>query len=140
MCVCILEVVRDLQVVSRLPSFFFFFFSHLFFFSTLLTPLLLFFSLSQSYFPAFFFFSSSLLLLLLLLQFFYLCFYLYMARLSHSKSSASSASPHSVVGMHYKVGRKIGEGSFGIIYEGLFILFLSFCCCCCCCCCCSFLS
>ncbi|KAI9495352.1 kinase-like domain-containing protein [Zychaea mexicana] len=41
-----------------------------------------------------------------------------MARLSHSKSSSSSASPSNVVGMHYKVGRKIGEGSFGIIYEG----------------------
>ena len=24
-----------------------------------------------------------------------------------------------VVGVHYKVGRKIGEGSFGVIYEGL---------------------
>ncbi|KAI9274740.1 kinase-like domain-containing protein [Phascolomyces articulosus] len=41
-----------------------------------------------------------------------------MARLSHNKSSSSSASPSNVVGMHYKVGRKIGEGSFGIIYEG----------------------
>ncbi|KAG2220197.1 hypothetical protein INT45_005370, partial [Circinella minor] len=41
-----------------------------------------------------------------------------MARLSHSKSSSSSASSHNVVGMHYKVGHKIGEGSFGIIYEG----------------------
>jgi len=34
-----------------------------------------------------------------------------------------SSSPN-VVGVHYKVGRKIGEGSFGIIYEGkkLFVL------------------
>jgi casein kinase 1 len=24
----------------------------------------------------------------------------------------------SVVGVHYRVGRKIGEGSFGVIYEG----------------------
>ena len=28
-----------------------------------------------------------------------------------------SSSPN-VVGVHYKVGKKIGEGSFGIIYEG----------------------
>ncbi|KAJ8660860.1 hypothetical protein O0I10_003504 [Lichtheimia ornata] len=33
-------------------------------------------------------------------------------------SSSSLASPSSIVGVHYKVGRKIGEGSFGIIYEG----------------------
>jgi hypothetical protein len=26
-----------------------------------------------------------------------------------------------VVGVHYKIGRKIGEGSFGIIYEGLYL-------------------
>lgn len=35
-------------------------------------------------------------------------------------SSSSLASPSSIVGVHYKVGRKIGEGSFGIIYEGMF--------------------
>lgn len=37
-------------------------------------------------------------------------------------SSAAAASPgnsHNVVGVHYKVGKKIGEGSFGIIYEGM---------------------
>lgn len=48
-------------------------------------------------------------------------------------SSAAAASPgnsHNVVGVHYKVGKKIGEGSFGIIYEGmtniafLFLFFL----------------
>jgi hypothetical protein len=32
----------------------------------------------------------------------------------------TSSSPN-VVGMHYKVGKKIGEGSFGIIYEGIVI-------------------
>ena len=32
-----------------------------------------------------------------------------------------SASPN-VVGVHYRVGRKIGEGSFGVIYEGLNLL------------------
>jgi casein kinase 1 len=29
-----------------------------------------------------------------------------------------SSSSTNVVGVHYKVGRKLGEGSFGIIYEG----------------------
>lgn len=43
-------------------------------------------------------------------------------------SSAAAASPgnsHNVVGVHYKVGKKIGEGSFGIIYEGSILLFFS---------------
>ncbi|KAJ3045023.1 casein kinase I [Rhizophlyctis rosea] len=43
----------------------------------------------------------------------------------HSSGSQSrlhhSTSPN-VVGVHYKVGRKIGEGSFGIIYEGVNLL------------------
>lgn len=26
----------------------------------------------------------------------------------------------SVVGVHYRVGRKIGEGSFGVIFEGVY--------------------
>jgi hypothetical protein len=34
------------------------------------------------------------------------------------KSSGSNNS--NVIGVHYKIGRKIGEGSFGIIYEGSF--------------------
>ncbi|CAO3666979.1 unnamed protein product [Rhizopus stolonifer] len=34
-------------------------------------------------------------------------------------NSSSSVSSSNVVGVHYKVGRKIGEGSFGIIYEGI---------------------
>lgn len=33
---------------------------------------------------------------------------------------SSSSSSTNVVGVHYKVGRKLGEGSFGIIYEGNF--------------------
>lgn len=37
---------------------------------------------------------------------------------SHSSTAASSFSSHNVVGVHYRVGKKIGEGSFGIIYEG----------------------
>ena len=31
---------------------------------------------------------------------------------THSQSSAN------VVGVHYRVGKKIGEGSFGVIFEG----------------------
>ncbi|KAG1050352.1 hypothetical protein G6F46_006694 [Rhizopus delemar] len=40
-------------------------------------------------------------------------------------SQSSTANPgqsHNVVGVHYKVGKKIGEGSFGIIYEGTNLL------------------
>lgn len=33
---------------------------------------------------------------------------------------ASSSS--NVVGVHYKVGKKIGEGSFGVIFEGTNLL------------------
>jgi hypothetical protein len=37
----------------------------------------------------------------------------------HQPSSSSAAgATHNVVGVHYRVGKKIGEGSFGIIYEG----------------------
>ncbi|KAJ1518033.1 casein kinase I [Coelomomyces lativittatus] len=32
-----------------------------------------------------------------------------------------STSPN-VVGVHFKVGKKIGEGSFGVIYEGINLL------------------
>ena len=39
------------------------------------------------------------------------------AAASPSKGTSSSAN-NNVVGVHYKIGRKIGEGSFGIIYEG----------------------
>ena len=37
------------------------------------------------------------------------------------RSSAAVTSSSNVVGVHYRVGRKIGEGSFGIIYEGDFL-------------------
>jgi hypothetical protein len=35
---------------------------------------------------------------------------------SHLESSSSISA--NVVGVHFKVGRKIGEGSFGVIYQG----------------------
>lgn len=37
---------------------------------------------------------------------------------SHFQPSATA----SIVGVHYRVGQKIGEGSFGVIYEGLFTI------------------
>jgi len=41
----------------------------------------------------------------------------------YSNSHYSSKSYHQkipfIVGVHYKVGKKIGEGSFGVIYEGM---------------------
>lgn len=33
-------------------------------------------------------------------------------------SSSGSSGSSNVVGVHYKVGKKIGEGSFGVIFEG----------------------
>jgi casein kinase 1 len=40
-----------------------------------------------------------------------------MAATSHS-SHSSNAHSSNVVGVHYRVGKKIGEGSFGVIFEG----------------------
>ena len=34
---------------------------------------------------------------------------------SHSLQGSSSSN---VVGVHYRVGKKIGEGSFGVIFQG----------------------
>ena len=36
---------------------------------------------------------------------------------SHSLQGSSSSN---VVGVHYRVGKKIGEGSFGVIFQGSF--------------------
>ena len=33
-------------------------------------------------------------------------------------SSGGHSSSSNIVGVHYKVGKKIGEGSFGVIFEG----------------------
>jgi hypothetical protein len=30
----------------------------------------------------------------------------------------SSSTTQNIVGVHYRVGKKIGEGSFGVIFEG----------------------
>ncbi|KAI5450711.1 Palmitoylated plasma membrane-bound casein kinase [Naganishia albida] len=37
-------------------------------------------------------------------------------------SSSGSSGSSNVVGVHYKVGKKIGEGSFGVIFEGTNLL------------------
>lgn len=39
--------------------------------------------------------------------------------LSHYAMASSSSN---VVGVHYRVGKKIGEGSFGVIFEGTNLL------------------
>ena len=41
-------------------------------------------------------------------------------QLNYSSNMASSSS--NVVGVHYRVGKKIGEGSFGVIFEGTNLL------------------
>ena len=43
------------------------------------------------------------------------------AAASHNPSSSNSSN-NSVVGLHYKIGKKIGEGSFGVIFEGTNII------------------
>ncbi|ORZ08606.1 kinase-like domain-containing protein [Absidia repens] len=42
-------------------------------------------------------------------------------RRSH-RNSTVAISASSIIGVHFKLGRKIGEGSFGIIYEGINLL------------------
>lgn len=37
---------------------------------------------------------------------------------SQPNMSSASSSNNSVVGLHYKIGKKIGEGSFGVLFEG----------------------
>ncbi|ORY41212.1 kinase-like protein [Rhizoclosmatium globosum] len=41
---------------------------------------------------------------------------------SDKTASKNSLSSNNMIGTHYKVGKKIGEGSFGVIYEGLNML------------------
>lgn len=40
------------------------------------------------------------------------------ANMSAPSSSSSNNNNNSVVGLHYKIGKKIGEGSFGVLFEG----------------------
>lgn len=39
---------------------------------------------------------------------------------SSGHPSHSVSSNNGIVGGHYKVGKKIGEGSFGVVFEGMF--------------------
>lgn len=41
---------------------------------------------------------------------------------SSAPTSALASSNNSVVGLHYKIGKKIGEGLFGVIFEGTNII------------------
>ncbi|ORZ23162.1 kinase-like domain-containing protein [Absidia repens] len=41
---------------------------------------------------------------------------------SHQQSVSSQHHSSNVVGVHYKVGKKLGEGSFGVLYEGTNLL------------------
>lgn len=38
-----------------------------------------------------------------------------------STVSSSSQSSTNIVGVHYRVGKKLGEGSFGVLYEGEYL-------------------
>ncbi|KAJ1672549.1 Palmitoylated plasma membrane-bound casein kinase, partial [Spiromyces aspiralis] len=42
-------------------------------------------------------------------------------RRGSSRRSMQPSSPN-VVGVHYRVGKKLGEGSFGVIYQGTNLL------------------
>lgn len=41
---------------------------------------------------------------------------------SHTSSHSSRSSQPNIVGVHYRVDKKIGEGSFGVIYSGVNLL------------------
>ncbi|GAA5798118.1 kinase-like domain-containing protein [Helicostylum pulchrum] len=41
---------------------------------------------------------------------------------NNSTVSSTSQSSTNIVGVHYRVGKKLGEGSFGVLYEGLNLL------------------
>lgn len=41
------------------------------------------------------------------------------------KQANSTTTQNNIVGVHYKIGKKIGEGSFGIIYEGFELKLIS---------------
>ena len=38
---------------------------------------------------------------------------------SHSQSTGGNSS---IIGQHFRVGKKIGEGSFGVVFEGVNLL------------------
>lgn len=44
------------------------------------------------------------------------------SELDRQAQSEMASSSSNVVGVHYRVGKKIGEGSFGVIFEGTNLL------------------
>jgi hypothetical protein len=44
---------------------------------------------------------------------------------SSSAHLTQAASANGIVGSHYRVGKKIGEGSFGVVFEGMSSLYSS---------------
>ena len=42
---------------------------------------------------------------------------------SSSPHPSQSSSSNGIVGSHYRVGKKIGEGSFGVVFEGMYVLY-----------------
>lgn len=40
--------------------------------------------------------------------------------IASSSGHPSHTSNSGIVGGHYKVGKKIGEGSFGVVFEGIY--------------------
>jgi hypothetical protein len=45
---------------------------------------------------------------------------------STSNHTSQPATTSGVVGNHFRVGKKIGEGSFGVVFEGILLLLISF--------------
>jgi hypothetical protein len=44
------------------------------------------------------------------------------SRSNHRNSSSTLPAGTMVIGQHYRVGKKIGEGNFGVVFEGVNIL------------------
>lgn len=44
---------------------------------------------------------------------------------SSSPHPSQSTTSNGIVGVHYRVGKKIGEGSFGVVFEGELLFVLS---------------
>lgn len=45
-----------------------------------------------------------------------------MATSTSSHSQTAGGGNSSIIGQHFRVGKKIGEGSFGVVFEGVNLL------------------
>lgn len=45
---------------------------------------------------------------------------------SSGHPSSQSGSTNSIIGTHFRVGKKIGEGSFGVVFDGMLPPYISF--------------